>query len=148
MNIPVATVRRVRRDWFRSQEGSLRQLTREQLFSIEKTYWNELQHGKLPLNQIPETLAERLGFSPFQVMVWVDQLHESEDTLATVPSPTKEQHDGVVRLYTEYLAGDKPPAKALHKTIGEKVGITPNQVYKVLLEYRNNARRQYQAAAA
>jgi hypothetical protein len=147
LNIPVAIVRRVRRDWFKSQEGSLRELSREQLFSIEKTYWSELQKGQLPLAEIPENLAERLSFAPFQVMVWIDQLHESENNLSTVPDPTPEQHEEVVKLYKEYLAGDKPPAKALHKTIGEKVGITPNQVYKVLLEYRNGVRRQYRAAA-
>jgi|GEM_PF-601885 len=147
LNIPVAIVRRVRRDWFKSQEGSLRELSREQLFSIERTYWSELQKGQLPLEQIPENLAERLGFAPFQVMVWIDQLHESENNLSTVPDPTSEQHDEVVKLYKEYLAGDKPPAKALHKTIGEKVGITPNQVYKVLLEYRNGVRRKYRPAA-
>ncbi|HZS46757.1 MAG TPA: hypothetical protein VFC63_16920 [Blastocatellia bacterium] len=147
LNIPVATVRRVRRDWFKSQEGSLRELSRDQLFSIEKTYWNELQRGQLPLDQLPEILAERLGFSPFQVMVWIDQLHESENSLSAVPETTPEQREGVISSYKEYLAGDKPPAKALHRTIGEKVGITPNQVYKVLLEYRNGVRRQYRPAA-
>lgn len=139
----VSAVRQARREWFKAQWGNAPDLTREQLFSIEKAYWAELKSRRLPLKEMPGVIASKLGFTPFQVMMWIDQLHDNENLLASVPDPTEEQRAAIIDAYHKYLVSEKPPENALHKTIGEAVGVTPRQVHKVLLRYRNHQRATY-----
>jgi hypothetical protein len=150
LNVPVKEVILAVRDWARRQEAESPspRLSRQQLFEIEKAYWNEISTRQYPLDELPERLAEKLGFvNRWQVLRWIDVLHDDPKAFENVPDPTPEIRDAIVEAYLEYLSADAPPEKGLHQTIAEKIGspLKPRQVHKVLQSYRHEQRMNYGA---
>jgi len=150
LNVPVKEVILAVRDWARRQEAESPspRLSRQQLFEIEKAYWHEIGSHEYPLDQLPERLAEMLGFvNRWQVLRWIDVLHDDPKAFENVPDPTPEIRDAIVEAYLEYLSADAPPEKGLHQTIAEKIGapLKPRQVHKVLQTYRHDRRMNYSA---
>ena len=148
LNVPVKEVILAVRDWARKQEASspTPRLSREQLFEIEKTYWNEIETGRYPLEELPERIAENLGFANrWQVLRWIDVLHDDPRAFENVPDPNDEVRQAIVDAYREYLQSDTPPEKGLHQTIADRLGenVKPRQVHKVLQNYRHEHRSAY-----
>lgn len=143
LGLPVNAVRRIRREWIKQQIPPEKVLSRDQLFVVEKEYWNELKRRALPLEAFPETIAARTGLSAFQIMLWIDQLHDENSGLKALDVPSDEAQARIVAEYREYLDRDTPPAESLHKSLAELTGITPEQVHKVLVNYRIRNRAAY-----
>ena len=93
-------------------------------------------------------IAETLGFpNRWQVLRWIDVLHDDPHAFDSVPDPGDEQRNAVVNAYAQYIAATEPPEKGLHQTIADQIGgaIKPRQVHKILQSYRHNRRREYQS---
>ena len=136
------------RDWARKQESDSPnpKLSRQQLFDIEKSYWNELEKARYPLEELPERLAESLGFANrWQVLRWIDVLHDDPRSFDGVPDPKPEQRQKILDAYEAYLAAGSPPEKGLHQTISENLGeeVKPRQVHKILQVHRHERRTGY-----
>jgi hypothetical protein len=136
------------RDWARRQEAESPspKLSRTQLFDIEKAYWKEIDLRRYPLAEFPQRIAEELGFANrWQVLRWIDVLHDDPHTFDGVPEPTTEQRDSIIKAYQEYIASEVPPEKGLHQTISDQLGtnLKPRQVHKVLQNYRHERRSSY-----
>lgn len=118
---------------------------RQQLFEIEKAYWSELVNEKYGLREMPSKIAEKLGYvTRWQVLRWLDVLHDDERAFCNVPDPPAEVQDMIVLAYMEYLRLDSPPDHGLHYTVARKIGkVTPRQVHKVLQSYRHKRRAEY-----
>jgi hypothetical protein len=149
LNVPVKEVVLAVREWARRQEAESPspKLSRQQLFDIEKAYWNEVEAARYPLDELPARLAESLGFANrWQVLRWIDVLHDDPRAFENVPDPTPEQRQAVLDAYTDYINADAPPDKGLHQTIADRIGgdLKPRQVHKVLQNYRHERREQYQ----
>jgi len=112
-------------------------LSREQLFLIEKSFWQRLQRGQKVEEIIPSIVAET-GFTQWQVSRWIDMLH-SDTRFTHVPDLAPGQCEAIEQAYMRYLEGDGPPEKPLHQTIAEQIGVTPKEVHKVLLNFRHRA---------
>jgi hypothetical protein len=148
LNVPVKEVILAVRDWARKQEAESPspRLSRQQLFEIEKSYWNEISTGTHPLDELPQVLADRLGFANrWQVLRWIDVLHDDPRAFESVPEPSPEVRERIVSAYDAYLSADAPPEKGLHQTISEELGsaVKPRQVHKVLQNYRHERRVNY-----
>ncbi|MCS7081222.1 MAG: hypothetical protein NZ585_14390 [Chloracidobacterium sp.] len=118
--------------------------TRQQLFLIEKAFYRHLTEGNEPYEDIPEAIAQELGFvTPYQVLRWIDVLYDNSKFPPDLPEVTPEQRAAIVAEYLDYLSRETPPENPLHTTIAEKIGgLLPRQVHKVLYEYRVELRRQ------
>jgi len=122
------------REWSNQIMG---QLSREQLFLIEKEYWdiitNENNHR---FSDLPKVISERLKFASHQqVFRWLDQLHDNTK-LIKVPDLPLEQQQQLIEAYQQYLSQSTPPEKALHTTLSKVFGVKPLQVHKTLCDYR------------
>ncbi|MCC6446112.1 MAG: hypothetical protein IT210_22000 [Armatimonadetes bacterium] len=129
------------RAWARTVP-SVQDLTREQLFAIEKSYWQKLR-DKQGLREIIRAIAQETGFTEWQVNRWIDMLH-NDATFAGTPDPAPETVSAIEQAYLRYLEGDGPPEQPLHQTIADRTGATGKEVHKVLLNLR---RRLLQAAS-
>jgi hypothetical protein len=120
-------------------------LKREQLFAIEKLYFAELERARYRLSELPARIAAELGFvTEWQVLRWLDQLHESENNFLRVPDVTPEQEAQLIAAYRAYLVAPTPPELGLHATLAQEVGgLTSRQVHKVLSVFRGQQRRAY-----
>jgi hypothetical protein len=148
LGVPTKEVVLAVRDWARKQEAEspTPKLSRMQLFDIEKTYWDEIEARRYPLEEFPQRIAERLGFANrWQVLRWVDVLHDDPHTFEGVPDPDPEVRDAIVNAYETYIQSDAPPEKGLHQTIADEIGgnLKPRQVHKVLQNYRHQRRKNY-----
>lgn len=148
LNVPTKEVILAVRDWARKQEAESPspRLSRQQLFEIEKTYWNEIQTARYALAELPERIAEALGFANrWQVLRWIDVLHDDPHAFDSVPDPSPEVRKAILDAYANYLKAETPPEKGLHQTIADEVGdaVKPRQVHKVLQTYRHEQRTTY-----
>lgn len=122
------------REW---STGVMGQLSRQQLFEIEKLYWQAI-HNKngFKFDELPLMIAKQVGFaSTEQVTRWLDQLHD-RTKIEKVAPPTPEQADQIIDAYQDYLKQTEPPTQALHSTLAKIVGVLPSQVHRVLCDYR------------
>jgi predicted nucleic acid-binding Zn-ribbon protein len=134
LGLPLSQVASVLREW-KSQIPDVSHLTREQMFQIEKAYWHHLQSGT-PFEDIPKIVARELGFTEWQVLRRIDMLHDSFSKVADAPEPPPEIREAIEQAYLEYLKRPAPPPDSLHSTLAKRFGVTPKQVFRVLLEYR------------
>ena len=118
---------------------------RQQLFEVEKVYWTELHLKRYRLTELPAKIAENLGYiTRWQVLRWLDVLHDDERVFANVPDPPREIQEQILSAYTEYLESTSPPEHGLHYTIASGIEkVTPRQVHKVLQSYRHQMRSEY-----
>lgn len=152
LNVPIKEVILAVRDWARKQEAAspTPRLSRQQLFEIERTYWQAIQAREHSLDELPQHLSESLGYANrWQVLRWIDVLHDDPRAFEAVPDPGPEHREEIVRLYMDYLESPTPPDKGLHQTIAETLGGTlkPRQVHKVLQAFRHDHRAKYAPSA-
>ncbi|HKP87542.1 MAG TPA: hypothetical protein VJZ26_15675 [Blastocatellia bacterium] len=147
IGIPYKQVMKIIRDWSLAQyEGSpTPSPSRLQLFEIEKLYWDELMKGRYRLTELPDKIAEQLGYvTRWQVLRWLDVLHDDERAFSNVPDPAPEIQQQIRDAYAEYLASPAPPEHGLHYSIAGQLGkVSPRQVHKVLQSYRHKMRAEY-----
>lgn len=145
--VPYKQVMNLIREWSLTEYGKspTPSPTRLQLFEVEKTYWREMTLRRHRLTEMPSKIAEELGFvTRWQVLRWLDVLHDDERVFSNVPEPTQEIQDEIVQAYIEYLNSDSPPEHGLHYTIAGKIAkVTPRQVHKILQNYRHKMRSEY-----
>ncbi len=122
------------RQW-NQQQAQTEELSREQRFAIEKIYFACLEEDTGFL-EIKARIIQETGIIPWLVSRYLDLLHDGERKLQDVPSVAAEQENAILAEYRNYLAASGPPEPPLHALIGERTGVTPKQVYKVLLAYR------------
>lgn len=147
LKIPYQQVKNLVYEWGRSQyaQSPTPQPSRQQLFTIEKLYWAELDQPRYPLSELPIKLAEQLGdINAWQVARWLDTLHEDDRKFANVADVSPELEQRILEAYQQYLAAPQPPEQSLHHTIANQIGgITTRQVHKVLQRFRNQQRAAY-----
>lgn len=148
LNAPIKEVILAVRDWARKQEAEspTPRLSRQQLFEIEKAYWNEIEQARYDLDELPEKLSESLGFANrWQILRWIDVLHDDPRVFENVPDPEPEKRQAIIDAYHAYLDNTSPPDKGLHQTIAEQLegSVKPRQVHKVLQNYRHERRSEY-----
>ena len=147
LGVPYKQVVNLIREWSLSEymKSPTPTPTREQLFEVEKTYWRELENEQCRLTEMPQRIAEELGFiTRWQVLRWLDVLHDDEHAFDNVPDPSPEVQQQILDAYNEYLEGTNPPDHGLHYTIAGRIGkVTPRQVHKVLQANRHKKRAEY-----
>lgn len=139
LNLPPREVVLAIREWSLNVMG---RLTRQQLFEIEKCYWHLIQeNGHYKYVQLPELIANKVGFaSSEQIARWLDQIHDNTKLLKVNVNATDEQKEQVIKLYKDYLQESVPPLESLHHTLAKAVGLNPNQVHRILCDYRRELR--------
>jgi hypothetical protein len=147
LGVPYKQVMKLIREWSLAEyeQSPTPTPTRQQLFEIEKVYWNELEAKRYRLTELPDKIAEQLGYvTRWQVLRWLDVLHDDERSFANVPDPAPEIQDQILNQYREYLGSDIPPEHGLHYSIaGQIAKVSPRQVHKVLQGYRHRMRAEY-----
>jgi hypothetical protein len=147
LDLPYKQVMKIIREWSLAQyeQSPTPNPTRQQLFEIEKLYWNELHKGRFRLTELPTRMAEHLGFvTRWQVLRWLDVLHDDERAFANVPDPALEVQQQILNAYAAYLESPTPPEHGLHYSIaGQLEKVSPRQVHKVLQTYRHKKRAEY-----
>ena len=147
LDVPYKQVMKLIREWSMAEyEKSPTPIpNRQQLFEIEKLYWDELNKGRYRLTELPQIIADQLGYvTRWQVLRWLDVLHDDERTFANVPEPSPEVQQQILDAYAEYLASPAPPEHGLHYSIaGQIAKVSPRQVHKVLQNYRHKMRAEY-----
>lgn len=147
LNVPYKQVMKSIREWSVSeyQKSPTPNPSRQQLFEVEKLYWEEIEKQRYRLTELPGKIAEQLGYvTRWQVLRWLDVLHDDERTFANVPDPVPEICDQILDAYKEYLASPVPPEHGLHYSIAGRIEkVTPRQVHKVLQNHRHKMRADY-----
>jgi hypothetical protein len=119
---------------------------RETRFRIEKAYWRLLRESSLPLPELWPALAVEVGVTPWQAARVIDLIHEDPRRLSSTEPPAPEQARAINAAYEAYLAAPAPPEGPLHPAIAAQTGVTPKQVYRALLEYRQAQRQALRPA--
>jgi hypothetical protein len=132
MGIPYRAIVLILRNWNQSQGMDL---SREDRFSVEKAYFSFLEKED-SFAGLKERISRETGLSPWAVDRYLDILHDGEDKLQKIPEVSHEQRTAILGEYHIYLSGSGPPGPFLHPMIAEKTGVSPKQVYKILLVYR------------
>lgn len=147
LGIPYYQVKDIVYKWSLSQyeTSPTHDLTREQKFAMEKIYWDELKKKRYHLHELPEKIAEQVGFAnSYQVSRWLDMLYDDDRKFANIEDPPPEIVQRIIDGYQQYLAAPNPPELGLHTTLAQQIGgIIPRQVHKVLQQYRNELRAEY-----
>jgi hypothetical protein len=147
LGLPYKQVMKAIREWSMNEysKSPNPNPTRQQLFEIEKTYWDELQHKRYRLTEFPDKIAEHLGYvTRWQVLRWLDVLHDDQHAFDNVPDPPGEAQEQIVAAYQVYLASTAPPEHGLHYSIaGQIARVSPRQVHKVLQSHRHKMRSEY-----
>jgi hypothetical protein len=134
MGIPLQAVIQTLRKWSQG-DLFLQRLIRENRFLIEKSYFQYLEE-ETSFSALKKRIAQETGLDLWEVARYLDLLHDGEDKLRNVPDVSGEQETAILSEYQKYLSGTAPPSAFLHPLIAERTGVTPKQVYKVLLAYR------------
>lgn len=148
LNLPFAQVAEVIRQWRAGLKDDVPSLSRQQLFEIEKAYWRHLEARQVPLLEIPVVVARELGLTEWQVARRIDLLHDDPSKVSMIEHPGPEIAERIETAYRQYLTRAQPPSDTLHATFARLFGVTPKQVYRVLLEYRNRVRAEALEAQA
>jgi len=147
LGLPYKQVMKIIREWSMSEyeTSPTPNPTRQQLFEIEKLYWNELNNRRYGLTELPKKIAEELGYvSRWQVLRWLDVLHDDQRAFSNVPDPPAEAQQQILAAYEEYLRATSPPEHGLHYSIaGQIAKVSPRQVHKVLQNFRHKMRAEY-----
>lgn len=147
LGLPYKQVMKIIREWSMTEYESspTPNPSRLQLFEIEKMYWDELNQRRYRLTELPSKIAEELGFvSRWQVLRWLDVLHDDQRAFANVPDPPTEAQQQILTAYEEYLRAPAPPEHGLHYSIaGQIPKVSPRQVHKVLQNFRHKMRAEY-----
>jgi len=147
LGVPYKQVMKIIREWSMSEyeTSPTPNPTRQQLFEIEKMYWDELNRQRYRLTELPTKIANELGYvSRWQVLRWLDVLHDDERAFANVPDPPPEAQKQILDAYVEYLNSSTPPEHGLHYSIaGQIAKVSPRQVHKVLQNHRHKMRAEY-----
>lgn len=145
--VPLRQVMNVVYEWSLSQymQSPTPEPSREQLFEVEKAYWDEMDSERYRYSELPAKLAERLGFiNAYQIFRWLDMLHDDRNRFDKVTDAPPEAERQILEAYRQYLAAPHPPEQGLHSTIANQVsGVTARQVHKVLQRYRYQRRDEY-----
>lgn len=147
LGLPYKQVMKVIREWSMSEyeKSPTPNPSRQQLFEVERLYWEELTAQRYRLTELPERIAEKLGFvTRWQVLRWLDVLHDDERAFANVPDPSAEAQEQIIEGYRQYLTSAAPPEHGLHYSIaGQIPKVSPRQVHKILQSYRHKVRSEY-----
>jgi hypothetical protein len=147
LGLPYKQVMKVIREWSMAEyeKSPTPNPSRQQLFEMEKVYWDELNRGRYRLTELPSKIAEELGFvSRWQVLRWLDVLHDDQRAFSNVPDPSPEAQQQILDEYIEYLKSPAPPEHGLHYSIAGKIAkVSPRQVHKVLQDFRHKMRAEY-----
>lgn len=147
VDVPFHQVKNIVYEWSVSQyaQSPTPELTREQLFEIEKIYWDELGKKRYRYDELPEKIVERLGYvTTYQVSRWLDTLHDDESKFKGVADAPQEAEQQIIEAYRRYLDAPQPPEQGLHGTIASQVdGVSARQVHKVLQQFRYRQRDEY-----
>jgi len=147
LGVPYKQVMKVIREWSLSEyeHSPTPTPTRLQLFEIEKLYWEELEKQRYRLTELPQKIAENLGYvTRWQVLRWLDVLHDDQRSFSNVPDPSPEVQEQILKAYKQYLNSPSPPEHGLHYSIaGQLEKVSPRQVHKVLQNYRHKMRAEY-----
>ena len=147
LGLPYKQIMKIIREWSMAEyeTSPTPNPSRLQLFEIEKMYWNELNHQRYRLTELPSKIAEELGYvSRWQVLRWLDVLHDDERAFSNVPDPSPEAQQQILEAYVEYLRSPAPPEHGLHYSIaGQIAKVSPRQVHKVLQNHRHKMRSEY-----
>jgi len=147
VGVPLHQVRDIIYDWSRSQyaQSPTPQLSREQMFEIEKVYWEEIGRKRYRYSELPARIAERLSFATsYQVSRWLDMLHDDQSKFDKFPDPSPEIEQRIIEAYMKYLDAPRPPERGLHGVIASQIeGVNGRQVHKVLQRYRYLRRDEY-----
>ena len=108
-------------------------------------YWDEINQRRYRLTELPDRIAESLGYvTRWQVLRWLDVLHDDQRAFANVPDPAPEAQQQILDAYAEYLGLPSPPEHGLHYSIAGRIAkVSPRQVHKVLQNYRHRMRAEY-----
>jgi len=147
LGLPYKQVMKAIREWSMTEysKSPNPSPSRQQLFEIEKTYWNELNSRRHRLTEFPDKIAAHLGFvTRWQVLRWLDVLHDDQHAFDNVPDPPTEVQEQILSAYDSYLSAPEPPQHGLHYSIaGQIPKVSPRQVHKVLQSYRHQMRSDY-----
>jgi hypothetical protein len=147
LGLPYKQVMKLIREWSMAEyeQSPTPSPSRQQLFEIEKLYWEELEKRRYRLTELPQKIADRLGYvTRWQVLRWLDVLHDDERTFSNVPDPPPEIQQQILDAYQEYLGLPSPPEHGLHYSIAGSIEkVSPRQVHKVLQSYRHRMRAEY-----
>ena len=147
VGLPYKQVMKVIREWSMAEyeKSPTPNPNRLQLFEIEKIYWDELHQRRYRLTELPSKIADLLGYvSRWQVLRWLDVLHDDQRAFDNVPDPSPEAQQQILDAYEEYLRSPAPPEHGLHYSIaGQIAKVSPRQVHKVLQNYRHKMRAEY-----
>ncbi len=134
LSLPPREVILAVREWSYEIMG---QLTREQLFLIEKEYWRiitEEPHHNFA--ELPKVISDNLDFvSIHQAARWLDQLHDNTKVKG-VAELSKELQKQIIEAYHQYLSQSEPPQQALHSTFAKTFGVKALQIHRTLCDYR------------
>ena len=147
LGLPYKQVMKAIRDWSMSEysKSPNPNPSRQQLFDIERTYWQELINKRHRLTEFPDKIAEQLGFvTRWQVLRWLDVLHDDQHAFDNVPDPSPEAQAQILSAYQTYLTSAVPPEHGLHYSIAAQIPkVSPRQVHKILQSYRHQMRSEY-----
>jgi hypothetical protein len=147
LGIPYHQVKDLVYEWSLSQYemSPTHDLSREQKFAMEKVYWDELKQKRYRFNELPERIAEQVGYATsYQVARWLDMLYDDDRKFEKVDDPPDEIVQRIRGGYLQYLEAPKPPELGLHTTLAQQIGgITARQVHKVLHQFRKELRAAY-----
>lgn len=147
LGLPYKQVMKIIREWSMAEyeTSPTPNPSRLQLFEIEKMYWDELNRRRYRLTELPSKIAEELGHvTRWQVLRWLDVLHDDERAFSNVPDPPPEAQQQILEAYTEYLQAPAPPEHGLHYSIaGQMAKVSPRQVHKILQNHRHKMRADY-----
>ena len=147
LGLPYKQVMKIIRGWSMTEYANspTPNPSRQQLFEIEKMYWDEINRRRYRLTELPDRIAESLGYvTRWQVLRWLDVLHDDQRAFANVPDPAPEAQQEILDAYAEYLSLLSPPEHGLHYSIAGRIAkVSPRQVHKVLQNYRHKMRAEY-----